>query len=109
MLARSVVFVHGLAGDLTKTWTHPSGVQWPRHLLKVERPLTRVMAYGYDGSTYDTGSVAGIRQHARTLLERVVGQRDDDWAESRPVIFVAHCLGGLIVKQASDFVSFSPR
>lgn len=103
-----VIFVHGLGGGLTETWTHKGsnsdGQVWPRDLLKTRLPLARVMAYGYDGSTHLNDSVARIRDHARTLVSRLAGERDDV-DPARPIIFVAHCLGGLIIKQALCFAN----
>ncbi|KXX82976.1 Protein SERAC1 [Madurella mycetomatis] len=92
-----LVFVHGLGGNVINTWTHkPSGVAWPRDLLPIRRPLTRVLAYGYDGDMHETDSVARIRDHARTLVTRLTDERDEV-DPTRPIVFVAHCLGGLIL------------
>ncbi|GAB1321004.1 hypothetical protein MFIFM68171_11214 [Madurella fahalii] len=97
-----LVLVHGLGGNVINTWVHqPSGVVWPRDLLPTRRPLTRVLAYGYDGDVHENGFVARIRDHARTLVARLVDERDGV-DPARPIVFVAHCLGGLIVKRVSD-------
>ncbi len=64
------------------------------------QPLTRVFSYGYNADVHKNGSLAGIRDHARTILERLTARRRGV-DPKRPIIFVGHCLGGLIVKQVS--------
>jgi hypothetical protein len=105
---RSIVFVHGLGGDTTQTWTWQhqgdsakTPVCWPKDLLPAARPLTRVFSYGYNADVHKNDSVAGIRDHARTILERLTNHRHGV-DPKRPIVFVGHCLGGLIVKQACD-------
>lgn len=105
---RSVVLVHGLGGDTTQTWTWQaeagspkSSVCWPQELLPAARPLTRVLSYGYNADIHNNRSIASIRDHSRTILERLIARRHDADTK-RPIVFIGHCLDGLIVKQASD-------
>ena len=42
--------------------------------------------------------VGTIRDYARTLLVYLGRKRGED-AKTRPIVFLGHCLGGLIVKQ----------
>ncbi|KAF6826547.1 nb-arc and ankyrin domain protein, partial [Colletotrichum musicola] len=75
---------------------------WPRDLLANDFPKARIFTYGYDSyvSHFFEGAanVSNIRDHARDLLQRLSGERTD--CENRRLIFVAHSLGGLVVKAA---------
>lgn len=95
----SLVLVDGLDGDPVQTWTHKAtDVCWPKDLMPAVRPRTIVLSFGYNGDMYRNNSVLGIRDNARWLLSALCDHRSD-MATLRPVIFVGHCLGGLIVKQ----------
>ncbi|KAI0532178.1 hypothetical protein GGR58DRAFT_507688 [Xylaria digitata] len=93
-----LVLVHGFGGDFMGTWTSAEGnVFWPRDLLLQKQPRTRILSFGYDAGETTT---ATIRDNARTMLVYLECQRDD---ESRPIVFLGQCLGGLIIRQAMCF------
>ncbi|KAI1150648.1 hypothetical protein F4825DRAFT_425661 [Nemania diffusa] len=95
-----LVLVHGFAGDVIETWTYKddeNSVFWPRDLLTHKRPQTRILSFGYE-----MGEMVTIRDCARTLLVYLSSHRGDD-ANTRPIVFLGHCLGGLIIKQALRF------
>ncbi|KAK0703653.1 hypothetical protein B0T26DRAFT_600924, partial [Lasiosphaeria miniovina] len=101
-----LVLVHGLDGDPDETWRHAATKKsWPEELLPAVRPRTRVLSFGYNGDIFRNDSAAGIRGNARALLMHLGAHRDGADARNRPIVFVAHCLGGLIVKQALCFAS----
>ncbi len=92
-----VVFLHGITGHYKKTWTNIDEEFWPSWLIE-EFPNINVYAAGYDSAFLAdlmTGAGASIRDQASVLLDSVASRQDP----SRPVIFVTHSLGGLIVKQ----------
>ncbi|KAI0100892.1 hypothetical protein GGR51DRAFT_341652 [Nemania sp. FL0031] len=99
-----LVLVHGFAGDIIDTWTDKSGeeeVFWPKQLLSISLPQTRILSFGYDaGKSVE----AGIRDYARTLLGYLNVERDVN-IRSRPIVFLGHCLGGLIIRQAMRFAT----
>ena len=101
-----VVFVHGLKGDPHYTWTaEESKTFWPAQLLPsfVEEEKARILTYGYDADTSsftDSQSRNSLASHAENLLVELVANRRIRGANQRPLIFVAHSLGGLLVKQA---------
>ncbi|KAK0702414.1 hypothetical protein B0H67DRAFT_524214 [Lasiosphaeris hirsuta] len=101
-----IVLVHGLNGGPIDTWTHAEPrIFWPKEWLPVQFPQARVFSFGYNADMYGNTSIAGIRDNARSLLSRLELQRDG-LASPTPIVFIAHCLGGLIVKQALCIAEF---
>ena len=94
-----VVAVHGLQGDAFKTWECSNGTLWLRDCLPEEVPSARIMTFGYDSTVAFSNSVAGIEDKALDLLNRLGAQRDGR-TDRRPVVFICHSLGGLVVKKA---------
>lgn len=98
-----ICFVHGLTGDRTTTWTaQDQSDPWPKTLLPCKLTTARILTYGYDAYVV-RGSVAGSNRlidHATNLLNDLTTDRDLHNAASRPIIFVAHSLGGLVCKKA---------
>lgn len=77
------------------------GCYWPLDLIPDDFDNVRVFTCGYN--SYPTRGLAGanemnISQHARNLLHRIKNTRAD--CPGRPIIFVAHSLGGILVKDA---------
>ncbi|USP82002.1 uncharacterized protein yc1106_09276 [Curvularia clavata] len=102
-----IIAVHGMnpKNDLdhpNKTWTHQepqgSGTNWLRDLLPPYVPRARIMMYQYNANIAFGPSTAGVQEQAENLLQLLSVQREH--ARSRPIIFIAHSMGGIIVKQA---------
>lgn len=100
-----ICFVHGLAGHGNKTWTASGQTSpWPKQLLPTEITNARILTYGYDAYVFPkSGTKASANQmvdHASNLLIDLTNARLDGDTSSRPLILVAHSLGGLVCKQA---------
>ncbi|VUC35723.1 unnamed protein product [Clonostachys rosea] len=98
-----VCFVHGLSGNRDSTWT-PRGesAPWPETLLPSRLSKARIITYGYDAYITQSPVASSNRliDHAINLLADLTTNRAQYQAESRPLIFVAHSLGGLVCKEA---------
>jgi hypothetical protein len=95
----SIVAVHGLAGHYKTSW-EDDGKLWLKDpgFLPSQVPNTRIMSFGYKSSVTVTGSVADIEDVAHNLLNRLNDARREEQAY-RPVVFICHCLGGIVVKK----------
>lgn len=99
------MFVHGLTVDRDRTWTaHGSSTPWPQTLLPELLPKARILSFGYDAYVTDWKhmvSMQKVSSHANDLLHDLAAYRSTRIVErERPIIFIAHSLGGLVVKDA---------
>ncbi|KAK4154986.1 hypothetical protein C8A00DRAFT_13901 [Chaetomidium leptoderma] len=98
-----IVFVHGLNGGSSSTWSKGNNPDcfWPRRWLPEEDGFrdVRIHTFGYPAAV-DRGSVLNIRDIAQSLLAAVHDSPLMNQGRQPPLIFVAHSMGGLVVKQA---------
>jgi hypothetical protein len=84
-----------------------SGVFWPREFLQEDFPRARVMIFGHN-SRVTTGYRAvhqgSILSHVRNLFLDLRAKRREDL--DRPLVFIAHSLGGIIVKDTLRQVQY---
>ncbi|KAI0543744.1 hypothetical protein F4679DRAFT_567608 [Xylaria curta] len=100
-----ICFIHGLTGNRDSTWTAKGQTEpWPKTLLAsgLSSSTARIFTYGYDAYAIRTGTAAKTRMtdHAIDFLQKVTANRAQSSALERPLIIVAHSLGGLVSKQA---------
>ncbi|PYI10136.1 catalytic protein [Aspergillus sclerotiicarbonarius CBS 121057] len=100
-----IVFVHGLNGHPHHTWTSKNnGTFWPADLLPevLGSNRVRLLTYGYNANVTaftDGASKDRIHNHAETLASGLAANRNLRNCSERPIIFVCHSLGGLVVKR----------
>ncbi|VVP43815.1 hypothetical protein PS862_05027 [Pseudomonas fluorescens] len=98
-IVADVLFVHGVGGNYLDTW-HPPGKAedfWPSW-LSADIENVRVFSLGYPASVTmwsSNSSSMGILERSRNILEYLTAHG----IGARPTIFIAHSLGGLMVKQ----------
>lgn len=74
---------------------------WLRDFLPEAIPTARIMTYGYDSKLLNNNSTASIREFSRNFLEALASARAGDEERHRPIIFIGHSLGGLVIKEVS--------
>ena len=94
-----VIFVHGLGGNARGTW-HPQGLQnddnfWPTWLGE-DFPDVGIWSLGYEVEPFKSkGNAMPLADRATNILDLL----DSYEIGERPIIFITHSLGGLLVKQ----------
>lgn len=101
--------VHGLnprskddAVHAWDTWRTPSGSSgrlWLREDLPEYVPDSRIFLYQYNATAVYGKDRDTFIGKANELLEAIRIERDEE-AERRPLLFLAHSMGGLLIKQA---------
>jgi hypothetical protein len=96
-----VVAVTGLGGHALGSFRSQDGMSvWLRDFAPVDVPRARFVTYGYDTAVIDSESNQGIHELASTLLDGLVGFRHDTQTRQRPLCFICHSLGGVVLKEA---------
>ncbi|GAA0165603.1 hydrolase [Lithospermum erythrorhizon] len=111
-----IVFVHGLRGGPFKTWrlsedksstksglvekideeAGKQGTLWPGEWLSADFPHARLFSLKYKTNlTQWSGASLPLQEVSSMLLDRLAAAGIGD----RPVIFITHSMGGLVVKQ----------
>lgn len=94
------VVISGLGSHAFGSWKdRDSDHMWLRDALPEESPGAHVMIYGYDSKLAKSTSfqnLGDVASRFRDSLQIMLGKRTN----CRPLIFIAHSLGGLILKQA---------
>jgi len=79
-------------------------VFWPADLVPETVPRSRVLTYGYDTHIRHVfqGPInnSSVSDYAWDMLVCLESQRRDPKEQSRPILFVVHSLGGIVVKHA---------
>lgn len=94
----SVVLVHGRGGNARETWSS----LWSEQCVpdRLTRPMPRVFAFDYQDRVYDQYRLQSVCWYAEKLLQDLIHERTDHTEEMRPIVFIGHSTGGVIIKQA---------
>ena len=112
-----IVFVHGLNGSPQRTWCNKErSIVWPTDLLPKEFPSARIFMYDHaalkDNSSQESESTSDREYQALSYVWGDKSQVSADFdgflhgldasreKHQPPIVFVAHSLGGLILRDA---------
>ncbi|EJT77778.1 hypothetical protein GGTG_02883 [Gaeumannomyces tritici R3-111a-1] len=94
------MLIHGLGSHALGSWKSPdSGDVWLRDFLPKDVPNIRVLLYSHDTILANIWSKQSIEDLGATFLEQIVAFRAKDGTFRRPIIFIGHNLGGLLIKE----------
>lgn len=77
---------------------------WLRDQLPRDRPSFRVMCYGYDSMLIGSNSFQTIDHLASNFAKQLVDMRISSNTRN-PIVFLAHSLGGIILKGALAYLA----
>ncbi|MCJ1466338.1 hypothetical protein MMC07_004957 [Pseudocyphellaria aurata] len=115
-----IVVLHGLAGHAWNTFASPHQSDGLKEScwLKDELPTfledqegkslyPRVMTFGYHANIWTNATIDGIDAPVSDLVHSLKVARHQD--PNRPLIFIGHSLGGIVIKQVVDFMVTSEK
>ncbi|USP82831.1 hypothetical protein yc1106_10105 [Curvularia clavata] len=93
-----VIAITGLDGHAYGSWRGKGnlGRMWLRDFLSKDLPFCRTMTYGYNSKLLSHG-IDTIMDYGRGLLEELKKVRNTEELRKRPLFFVAHSFGGIIL------------
>ncbi|PGH36217.1 hypothetical protein GX50_00901 [[Emmonsia] crescens] len=113
-VSADIIAITGLDGHAYGSWKGKGnlGRMWLRHFLSQDLPHCRTMIYGYDSRLTSHG-INTIMDYGREFLEEIKQVRNTPESTQRPLFFIAHSFGGIIlahclVKIARTFASDHP-
>ncbi|KAI1203487.1 hypothetical protein F5X97DRAFT_318139 [Nemania serpens] len=94
-----IVFIPTFGESWLRGWTTQNNagdyVFWPEQFLKTDIPTARLLVFAYDQST----GMGDYAAHADHLCEKLKELRCGGSASRRPVVLIAHSLGGIVAAQ----------
>jgi len=99
--AVDVVVITGLGGHAMGSFRSTDGTfVWLRDALPKTLPKARILTYGYDTALLRNKSKESIRDLAKVFLDALAGFRYGTKTQQRPLCFIGHSLGGVVLKEA---------
>ena len=103
-----IIFVHGLGGTARKTWCYDRNLDyfWPPWLGEEDGLSSfRLFTFGYNSNYRGACTNLNIFDFAKDLLFQILTFSDALGADQPPlghraIFFIAHSMGGLVVKKA---------
>lgn len=103
----SCIAISGLGAHAFGSWkARNSSYMWLRDALPRDLPEARILTYGYDtrlAKSCNFQTLRAIASSFRASLKNVTS----NMSQRRPLIFIAHSLGGLVLKRALVQMAYS--
>ncbi|KND91708.1 Kinesin light chain 1 [Tolypocladium ophioglossoides CBS 100239] len=98
-----VIAVHGLGSSVDWSWVWKDGdrnIHWLRDhdMLPAKVPKARIIAYNYDSRWHSNAPKTRLQLCGEELVHSLHLFRDG--AFGRPIVFIGHSLGGLVIQHA---------
>lgn len=101
-----IIAITGLAGHAFGSWAASPHEMWIRDFLPNDLPRARVLLYGYDSNLAGNQSKNILAGFSNNFVANFHTMRSLSGSGNRPIIFIGHSLGCLIIKDAlTDFKS----
>ncbi|RSL80949.1 hypothetical protein CEP52_017301, partial [Fusarium oligoseptatum] len=99
-----IIAITGLDGHAYGSWRGKGnlGRMWLRDFLSKDLPCCRTMIYGYN-SRLSSHGIDTIMDYGRELMEELKKVRNTEELRQRPLFFIAHSFGGIILAHLADF------
>ncbi|KAL4736259.1 hypothetical protein BDV11DRAFT_173082 [Aspergillus similis] len=97
-VAADIIAIAGLDGHAYGSWQGRGnlGRMWLRDFLSKDLPQCRTMIYGYNSKLSSHG-IDTILDYGRELMEEIKQVRNTKELQQRPIFFIAHSFGGIIL------------
>ncbi|KFX90997.1 hypothetical protein V490_06147 [Pseudogymnoascus sp. VKM F-3557] len=98
LVTADIIAITGLDGHAYGSWRGKGnlGRMWLRDFLCKDMPCCRTMTYGYNSKLSSHG-IDTIMDYSRGLVEELKKVRNTEELRKRPLFFIAHSFGGIIL------------
>lgn len=94
----SIIAITGMDGHAYGSWMSRDahGDMWLRNFLSRDLPYCRTMIYGYESKLL-APNINQLQEYGRLFLAEIAKVRDTVDLQQRPLIFICHSYGGIIL------------
>lgn len=110
LMISSIIAISGLGGHAFGSFKERQGEHmWLRDSLPYDitgessKRIKRVMVYGYESRLPNSASFQNIEDLGTSLHSSLLTLATDN--AFKPIVFIAHSLGGLVVKQVCELIT----